>query len=107
LFGKFVSDSVEFVMGASEIIGKTAGVIALIAISVVTLSPIIKIFVIIVATSVISAIAESLNIDEKIVKLIDGFCSVYKTVIGVLIGTSVTFVISIAVIISLMGKVVS
>lgn len=107
MFGKFVSDSVEFVMGASEIIGKTAGVLALVAIAAVTLSPIIKIFVVIVATSVISAIAESLNVDEKIVKLIDGFCSVYKTMMGVLVGTSITFVISIAVIISLMGKIVS
>ena len=107
MFGKFVSDSVEFIMGSSEIIGKAAGVVGLVAIIVVTVTPVLKIFIVVIATSIISAIAESLNIDEKIVKLIDGFNSIYKTVIGVLISTSITFVISIAVIISLMGKIVS
>lgn len=92
-------------MGASELIGKTAGVLALITIITVTLGPIIKIVIIIIATSVVSAVAESLNLDEKIVKIIDGFCSTYKTVLGVLIATSVMFIISVAIIISLMGKV--
>lgn len=94
-------------MGASEIIGKTAGVLSLIVIIVVMLSPVIKMFVVIIATSAIAAIAESLNVDKKIVKLIEGFGTTFKTIIGVLIGTSITFIISIAVIISLMGKVVS
>ena len=107
MFGKFVSDSVEFVIGASEIIGKTAGVVAIIVLIIVTISPVIKIFLIGALTGIVSAIAESLNIDEKAVKLIEGFSSVYKTVMGVLLAGGITFIISIAVILSLMGKIVS
>ena len=102
-----MSDSVEFVIGASQIIGKTAGVLAMIVFVCVTLSPVIELLVIGFLTGIVSAIAESLNVDDKTVKMIDGFSEIYKTVAGVVIAASITFVISIAVILSLMGKIIS
>ena len=54
----------------------------------------------------ISAIADSINTDKTIVKLLDKFSDVFKTMLGVLISTSITFIISISVMMSLIGKVI-
>lgn len=104
--GKFVSDSVEFVMGATEIIAKTAGVIAVIVLVFVVVSPLIKIGITVLVTSLVTAIAESINVDKDVVKLLEKFSNSFKTLLGVLISTSVTFVISIAVMMSIMSKIV-
>lgn len=104
--GKFVSDSVEFVMGATEIIAKTAGVIALIVLIFVVVSPLIKIGITVLFTSLVTAIAESINADKGVVNLLEKFSNSFKTLLGVLISTSITFVISIAVMMSIMSKIV-
>lgn len=104
--GKFVSDSVEFVMGATETIAKTSGVVSIIALIIVMIAPIIKLTITVIATSFITAIADSINTDKTIVKLLDKFSDVFKTMLGVLISTSITFIISISVMMSLIGKVI-
>lgn len=104
--GKFVSDSVEFVMGATEIIAKTAGVIAVIVLIFVVVSPLIKIGITVLVTSLVTAIAESINADKGVVNLLEKFSNSFKTLLGVLISTSITFVISIAVMMSIMSKMV-
>ena len=104
--GKFVSDSVEFVMGATETIAKTSGVVSIIALIIVMIAPIIKLTITVIATSFITAIADSINTDKTIVKLLDKFSDVFKTMLGVLISTSITFIISISVMMALIGKVI-
>lgn len=104
--GKFVSDSVEFVMGATEIIAKTAGVISVIVLIFVVVSPLIKIGITVLVTSLVTAIAESINADKGVVNLLEKFSNSFKTLLGVLISTSITFVISIAVMMSIMSKIV-
>lgn len=104
--GKFVSDSVEFVMGATEIISKTAGVLAVITLIIVMFGPVVKLTITVIVTSFITAVAESINTDKSVVKLLDKFSDVFKTMLGVLISTSVTFIISISIVMSLVGKVI-
>ena len=104
--GKFVSDSVEFVMGATEIISKTAGVIAVITLIIVMFGPVVKLTITVIVTSFITAVAESINTDKSVVKLLDKFSDVFKTMLGVLISTNVTFIISISIVMSLVGKVI-
>lgn len=103
--GKFVSDSLEVVMGASEIIGKTIGVIGIIVIIVVSLIPVIKIIIHSFMYFVLAAISELLNADSKITDLCEAISKQYKTMLGIMIGVGVTFVISIGIVINLMGRV--
>lgn len=104
--GKFVSDSVEFVFGATEIISKTAGVLSIITLLMVIIAPIIKLTITVVLISFIAAIADSINTDKSVVKLLEKFSDTFKTMLGVLISTSITFVISLAVMMSLIGKII-
>lgn len=104
--GKFVSDSVEFVFGATEIISKTAGFLSIITLLMVIIAPIIKLTITVVLISFIAAIADSINTDKSVVKLLEKFSDTFKTMLGVLISTSITFVISLAVMMSLIGKII-
>ena len=105
--GKFVSDSLEVVMGASEIIGKTVGIIGIVVIIVGSLIPIIKIILCSFICFVLSAVSELLNTDSKITNLCESMSKQYKTLLGIMVGVIVTFIIGIGVVINLMGKVAS
>ena len=105
--GKFVSDSLEVVMGASEIIGKAVGVIGIIVMIIIALVPIIKIIICSVLYFALSAISELLNTDSKITDLCEAMSKQYKTMLGIMLGVMVTFIIGIGIVINLMGKVVS
>lgn len=105
--GKFVSDSLEVVIGASEVIGKTVGVIGIIVILISGLVPIIKILIFSIMYYILSAICELLNTDDKITNLCEAMSKQYKTMLGIMIGVMITFVIGIGIVINLMGKVAS
>lgn len=104
--GKFVSDSLEVVMGASEIIGKAVGVIGVAIIIITALVPIIKLIIYSLIYFVVSAVAELLNTDSKITELCTAISKQYKTMLGLMLGVMVTFIIGIGIVINLMGKVV-
>lgn len=105
--GKFVSDSLEIVMGSTEIIGKTIGTLGIICIVIVALVPVTKLVIYILLYSITCSLSEMLNMDSKITKLIEGMKDIYKTMAGIMIGVAVTFIISLAIIINLIGKVYS
>ncbi len=104
--GKFVSDSLEVMMGASEIIGKAVGIIGIIVMVIVALIPIIKIIVYNLMYFIVSAVSELLNTDKKITDLCASMSKQYKTMLGIMLGVMVTFIIGIGIVINLMGKVV-
>lgn len=104
--GKFVSDSLEVVMGASEIIGKTVGIIGIVVMIIAAIIPIIKIIIHSFMYFVLSGIAELLNTDNKIAELCSAMSKQYKTILGIMLGVMVTFVIGIGIVINLLGKVV-
>lgn len=105
--GKFVSDSLEVVMGATEIIGKTVGVVGIVLIILVAFIPIIKIIIHSVMYFILATIAELLSVDNKITELCSGMSKQYKTMLGIMLGVMVTFIIGIGIVIKLMGRVVS
>ena len=107
IVGKFVSDSLEVVMGASEVIGKAVGIIGIVVIILGSLIPIIKITLCSFMCFILSAVSELLNTDNKITNLCDAMSKQYKTLLGIMIGVIVAFVIGIGVVINLMGKVAS
>ena len=104
--GKIFSDSLTAVVGASQIVGKTSGVIGIIVILVIMAIPIIKIVTISVIYKVLTAILEPICDDSKLLKIIDSFSDIYKTMAGVLFGIGIIFIISIGVILNIYGSVV-
>lgn len=103
--GKFVSDSLEIVMGASEIIGKAVGVIGIIVLIIVSVLPVIKLIIVNITYSLLEGFSEALGADKKIVGIVGAFKSQYKCITGILIGVILTFVIALGIIIKLLGSV--
>ena len=103
--GKFVSDSIEVVLGATEIIGKSLGVIGVIVIVMSVISPLFKLLSYTIMYSVIEAFSEALLADSKITNIISMFKEQYKVLLGILFGVMTTFIIALGIVISILGKV--
>lgn len=104
--GKFFSDSFETVVGATKIIGKTGGVIGIIAIILISAIPIIRVASITIIYSILNTLIEPIYSDEKVLKYMENFANIYKTLLGVLIGIVILFIISTGIILNLVSKVV-
>ena len=103
--GKFVSDSLESIMGATEVIGKAAGIIGIIVMIAVTAVPIIQMLVVFVSHKVLAALAETITDNKNTIGIIDSFAETYKVLLGVLIGVLALFIMSSGVLIKLMGSI--
>lgn len=105
--GKFFSDSFEVVVGATKIIGKTGGIIGILGIVIVGIIPIFKITSIMVIYMLLAAFVEMITTDKLILKYLSGFVNVYKTMLGILIGVVILFVISTGIILNLVNSIVT
>ena len=103
--GKFVSDSLESIMGATEVIGKAAGIIGIIVMIVVSAVPIIQMIVIFVSHKILSALSETIIDNKNVIGIIDSFAETYKMLLGVLIGILALFIMSSGVLIKLIGSI--
>ncbi len=103
--GKFLSDSLDTVLGATEAIGKVGGIVALIATIIIVSIPIIKLILVIVLYNILIAISEPINEDKSIESFLKGFVGVYKDMLGILIGIMVLFVMSTGIILSIISSV--
>lgn len=101
--GKFFSDSLEVVVGATKIIGKTGGVIGIIGIIVVAIVPIFKLASIMGIYMLLAALVEPISNDELTSKYLSSIANTYKTMLGVLIGITILFVISTGIILNLVS----
>ena len=101
--GKFFSDSFEVVVGATKIIGKTGGVIGIIGIIVVAIVPIFKLASIMGIYMLLAALVEPISNDELTSKYLSSIANTYKTMLGVLIGITILFVISTGIILNLVS----
>lgn len=104
--GKFFSDSFETVVGASKIIAKVGGGVAILAIVLIALVPILKVLSIMIIYMLLEAVVEPICGSEQINKFISGFANIYKTILGILIGVTILFVISSGIIFNLANSVV-
>lgn len=104
--GKFFSDSFETVVGATQIIGKVGGSIGIIGTIIVAMVPILKILSIAVVYQMLVAVTEPICNDKTIMKYLDGFASLYKNLLGILIGIVILFVISTGITLNLVAAVV-
>ena len=101
--GKFLSDSLDTVLGATELIGKAGGIIALIVTILIVSVPVIKIFVVFALYKILAALSEPINEDKILSEFINGFADVYKDMLGILIGITILFVMATGIIMSLLN----
>ena len=99
--GKFFSDSLETVIGASKIVGNVGGTLGIIAIFIIAILPIIKLVCISIVYNMFSALLEPICKDGKVLDVISNFASIYKIMIGIMVGVSMLFIISIGIIMKL------
>ena len=105
--GKFFSDSFETVVGATQIIANISGIICIVVIFGISIVPILKIFSTMLVYSILSSLIEPICKNEQVSKFITGFVTTYKTLLGILIGVAILFIISTGIILNLASKVTS
>lgn len=103
--GKFLSDSLDTVLGATELIGKAGGIIALIVTILIVSVPVIKIFVVFALYKILAALSEPINEDKILSEFINGFAEVYKDMLGILIGITILFVMATGIIMSMLNYI--
>lgn len=103
--GKFVSDSLESIMGATEVIGKAAGIIGIIVMTLVSLVPVIQMTIIFISHKILAALTETITDNKNTIGIIDSFAETYKVLLGVLVGVLALFIMSSGVLIKLMGSI--
>ena len=102
--GKFLSDSLDTVLGATQLIGKVGGIVSLITTIIIVSIPIIKLVAVIVIYNILIAISEPINEDKSIESFLKGFVGVYKDMLGILIGIMVLFIMSTGIILSIINS---
>ena len=100
IVGKVLGDTVDSVIGCSNILKNSVGVIGIIIILGIVLLPMIKLIVIFISFHLTSAVCEIVG-DEKIVKLISQVSDSYKVLIAILLSVSVMFIIGITLVIKI------
>lgn len=105
--GKFFSDSFETVVGASKVVGNIGGTLGIIGVFLIAVVPVIKLVSISIVYSLFSALAEPLCLESKVTTVIGNFSNIYKVMLGIIIGVSVLFIISIAIIMNILSSIVS
>lgn len=103
--GKFLSDSLDTILGATELIGKVGGAVALITVILIASIPVIKILIVIVLYKLLSAFSEPINEDKTISDFIDEFANIYKDMLGILIGIVVLFIMSTGIIMGIISSI--
>lgn len=103
--GKFLSDSLNTVLGATELIGKVGGIVSIISILLIVGIPVLKILVIVLLYKILIAFSEPINTDDNIIKFIEGFEKVYKDMLGILIGVMVLVLMTTGILMSLISHI--
>ena len=98
--GKIMGDTVDSVIGCSNILKNSVGIIGVIIIIGIVLIPIIKMGILWFSFRLTSSVCEIVA-DGKIVKLIDQISDSYKILMAILISVSVMFIIGITIVIKI------
>lgn len=100
IFGKILGDSLDSVLGCSNILKNTVGILGTIIIVIIVLIPIIKIAVYCVCFKITALLGETLA-DTRSLKLISGLADGYKVLLGILCSISIMFIIGITIVLKI------
>lgn len=100
IVGKVLGDTVDSVIGCSNILKNSVGIIGIVIILGIVITPLIKLTIVFISFHLTSAICEIVG-DEKIVKLISQIADSYKILIAILLSVSVMFIVGITLVIKI------
>lgn len=97
VFGKILGDTAETIIGCSKVLKSTVGIIGVLVVLSIVISPVIKIGILWLSFKITACLCE-LVADEKIVKLIDEISECYKILLGILVAITIMLVIGITIV---------
>ena len=95
--GKIMGDTIDTVIGCTNILKNTFGILGVVILIGISIAPIIKISIIWFLIRLICAVCETIA-DPKIVKLLAGISDSYKLLFGILMSCSIMFIVGITVV---------
>ena len=98
--GKVLGDVVDSVLGCGVILKNAVGVVGVIVIIGICILPVLKIATLSIMYSLASAVVQPVA-DEKIVKLLDEMCGVFKLLLAILCSLSVILIIGVTLVIKI------
>lgn len=98
--GKILGDTVDSVIGCSNILKNSVGIVGIIIIIGIVFIPIIKIGILWFSFKMTAAVCEAVA-DTKIINLIDQIADSYKILFAILISVSVMFIIGITIVLKI------
>lgn len=90
--GKILSDAVDTVIGCASILKNAVGIVGVVVIICICISPIIKLLLLMITYYIGSAICEPIA-DKKIVKLLEQMGDTFKVLLAILCSISVMLII--------------
>lgn len=102
--GKIMGDTVDSIIGCTNILKNSVGVIGIIIIIGIIAVPTIKILIMWFSFKLMAVVCEPVS-DEKIVKLFEQIADSYKIMLAILISVSAMFIISITLVIKITNSV--
>ena len=100
IVGKILSDSVETVLGCTNILKNAIGIIGVLVVVGICILPIIKLLLIMVTYYIGSAICEPIA-DKKITSLLSQIGDTYKTLLAIMCSVSVMLIIGITLVLKI------
>lgn len=98
--GKILGDAVDAVIGCSSILKNALGIVGVIIIIGICITPIIKLTILMIIYYLGAALCQPIA-DDKIIKLLDQMGDTFKTLLAILCSISVMFVIGVTLVVKI------
>lgn len=97
---KYYGDAVETVLGCTNVLKNAVGIVGIVVVIGICITPIIKLLTLMTFYYIGAAICEPLA-DEKIVKLLEQIGSTFKLFLGIMVSVSTLLIVGITIVISI------
>lgn len=98
--GKILGDAVDTVIGCSSILKNALGIVGVVVIIGICVTPIVKLTILMIIYYLGAAICQPIA-DDKIIKLLDQMGDTFKTLLAILTSVSVMFVIGVTLVVKI------
>lgn len=98
--GKALGDSIDTVLGSAVVLKNAVGIVGILVIICIAVVPIIKLSLIAITYSIVTALAEPIA-DGKIIKLLEQIGDTFKVLLGILFIITAMFLIGIAIVVKI------
>ena len=100
IVGKILGDAVDTVLGCGNILKNAVGIVGVVIIIGICITPILKLALITVSYKILAGICEPIA-DEKIMKLLDQIGDIFKIFLAILASVSVLMIIGVTLVVKI------